>query len=782
MKEKGLTSEEVLELTKQGKTNYVKNKASKSSLEIVCSCIFTYFNGIFAFLAVLIIIAGSFKSLIFLPVIIINILIGIYQQIKSKRILDKLALLDNSKYTVIRDGKEEIVISNNLVLGDIVKLESGDQIPADAEVVEGTASVNESLLTGESDEIDKVIGSELKSGSFVVSGKIYARLTHVGEDSYVSKLSSEAKKIKEKQSEMIHDIEKIIRIAGVVIIPIGAILLYQSMVVNGESFRDAVPAMVGAITGMIPEGLYLLVTVALALSAARLAKKKVLLHDMKSIETLARVDVLCVDKTGTITSSIMDVTDVFGRVDEDEKELKEAKDILSKYVNIVPDNNATMLAMQKYFKSKGTLDAKEVIPFDSKKKYSQVVIKKDIYKLGAPEFLMSKKDLDKNNNIIELYTSMGKRVLTLVKNDKPIIFIALQNELRENAKETFSYFESQGITIKVISGDNPLTVSKIAEKASIANADKYIDASLLDTEEKIKEAVMNYTVFGRVKPEQKKMIVDAIKENKLKVAMTGDGVNDILAMKEADCSIAMGEGSDAARSAAQVVLLDSDFSHMKDIVFEGRRNINNITRSATLFLYKNMFSLLLAVFSIVASFSYPLKSTQIAIISFFNIGLPAFLLTFEPNTKKQEGLFIKNVFINALPAALTSFTAVLSMMHFAGVFNIPNQDFSTACIYLISVVGFNILWLITRPINNYHRIIFLICIIGILSTSSLLGNVFDMRNISVKSTSLCMIFAFAEMSVIKDISYLLNQIDLKILKRINKDRYNSLLKKPIESQ
>lgn len=719
MKEKGLTSEEVLELTKQGKTNYVKNKASKSSLEIVCSCIFTYFNGIFAFLSILIIISGSFKSLIFLPVIIINILIGIYQQIKSKRILDKLALLDNSKYTVIRDGKEEIVISNNLVLGDIVKLESGDQIPADAEVVEGTASVNESLLTGESDEIDKVIGSELKSGSFVVSGKIYARLTHVGEDSYVSKLSSEAKKIKEKQSEMIHDIEKIIRIAGVVIIPIGAILLYQSMVVNGESFRDAVPAMVGAITGMIPEGLYLLVTVALALSAARLAKKKVLLHDMKSIETLARVDVLCVDKTGTITSSIMDVTDVFGRVDEDEKELKEAKDILSKYVNTVPDNNATMLAMQKYFKSKGTLDAKEVIPFDSKKKYSQVVIKKDIYKLGAPEFLMSKKDLDKNNNIIELYTSMGKRVLTLVKNDKPIIFIALQNELRENAKETFSYFESQGITIKVISGDNPLTVSKIAEKASIANADKYI---------------------------------------------------------------AMGEGSDAARSAAQVVLLDSDFSHMKDIVFEGRRNINNITRSATLFLYKNMFSLLLAVFSIVASFSYPLKSTQIAIISFFNIGLPAFLLTFEPNTKKQEGLFIKNVFINALPAALTSFTAVLSMMHFAGVFNIPNQDFSTACIYLISVVGFNILWLITRPINNYHRIIFLICIIGILSTSSLLGNVFDMRNISIKSTSLCMIFAFAEMSVIKDISYLLNQIDLKILKRINKDRYNSLLKKPIESQ
>ena len=777
MKEKGLSKDEVLRLTKEGKTNYIKSKASKSSLEIVLSNLLTYFNGIFTILAVLLIIGGAFKNLIFLPVVIINIFIGIFQQLRSKKVLDKLALLDESKYIVIRDGKEEEVASTKLVLGDIIKLESGEQIPADAVVIEGNASVNESLLTGEADEIEKKEKSELKSGSFIVSGKVYAKLTHVGSDSYVSKITSEAKKIKEKKSEMIRDIEKIIRIAGIVIIPIGIILVYQAMVVNGESYSNTIASMVGAVTGMIPEGLYLLVTIALALSAARLAKKKVLLHDMKSIEALARVDVLCVDKTGTITSSTMDVTDLFGRVDEKDSELKEAKDILSKYINTVPDNNATMLAMREYFNDKKTLKSKEIIPFDSKNKYSCIKTDKDNYKLGAPEFLINKKDLSTNQNIIEKYTKEGKRVLALTKNDKPIIFVALQNELRDNAKDTFTYLEEQGVTIKVISGDNPLTVSKIAEKANIYNADKYIDASTLDTEEKVKEAAIIYTVFGRVKPEQKKQLVDAIKESGLKVAMTGDGVNDILAMKEADCSIAMGEGSEAARSAAQVVLLDSDFSHMKDIIFEGRRNINNITRSATLFLYKNLFSLLLAVFSIVSSFSYPLKSTQISILSFFNIGLPAFLLTFEPNTKKQQGIFMKNVFVNAIPAALTSFFAIIAMMHFANLFDIPKIDVSTASIYLISVVGFNILWFITKPINNYHRIIFGICILGMLLSSKYLGKIFDMNEISIKAAALCFVFAFAEMTVIKDFSYFLDQIDKHFLKVIKNKRiklYNNV--------
>ena len=764
---KGLTEEEVKKRIENNNINYVKNSADKSVREIIASNLFTYFNLIFLILAILITISGKIKNLMFLPVIIINLVIGIFQQLKSKKILDKLALLEESNYTVMRDGKKVIVPSKELVLNDIVVLHSGDQIPADATVLEGFLSVNESLLTGEIDEIDKVKNSELKSGSFVVSGEAYVELTKVGEESYVAKLSKEAKQIKEKKSEMISDIEKIIKVAGFIIIPIGGILLYQSMVLNHSNYQDAIISMVGAVTGMIPEGLYLLVTIALAISAANLARKKVLLHDMKSIEHLARVDVLCVDKTGTITSSKMNVTNIEKSNSYYEKE--KAIEELEKYISTIEDNNDTMKALRNHLKKQNKFkkeEIEEIIPFNSKNKYSLIKVKKDIYKLGAFEYLLEKKELNENEELINKFTQEGKRVLAFTKNDKLLLVIGIKNELRENAKDTFTYLQEEGIIIKVISGDNPITVSKVAEEANIKNANLYIDATTLDSEKKIKDAVEHYTVFGRVKPEQKKEIICAIKSLGKKVAMTGDGVNDILAMKEADCSIAMGEGSNAARSAAQVVLLDSDFSHMKNIIFEGRKIINNITRSATLFLYKNLFSLFLAIFSIIASFNYPLKPAQIAIISFFNIGLPAFFLTFEPNTKKQEGRFIKNVIVNALPAALTSFLTIIVMIYFANLFEIDYKEVSTASIYLISVVGFNILWLITRPINNYHRLVFALCIIGILLGSRILDQVFDMRDISLKATALCMVFAFAEMSIIRDLSYLLDEF-YNHIKKIN---------------
>ena len=773
MKEKGLTKEEVLELTKNGKTNYIKNSASKSSLEIVASNLFTYFNLIFLILAILIIVGGVFKNLMFLPVVIINLIIGIIQQLKSKRILDKLALLDESSYVVIRDGKEEKVYSKDLVLGDIVKLESGLQIPADAVVIDGFLSVNESLLTGEMDEIEKNVKSELKSGSFVVSGEAFVKLTAVGEDSYVAKLTKEAKEIKEKRSEMIHDIERIIRMAGFIIIPIGALLMYRSMVSNGLSYSESVVSMVGAITGMIPEGLYLLVTIALALSAARLAKLNVLLHDMRSIESLARVDVLCVDKTGTITSSEMTVTDIVKPAGV--KDTEKSEEILAKYVVTISDNNDTIEALRNYYDVTDELKYTEILPFNSKNKYSCIKTKDASYKLGAPEYLLSAKELKDNKELLNTYASSGKRVLSFTKDDKALLFIAIKNEVRESAIDTFNYLQNEGVMIKVISGDNPVTVSKVAMEAGIINADKYVDATELDSYEKIKDAVREYTVFGRVKPEQKKDIICAIKDNGVKVAMTGDGVNDILAMKEADCSIAMGEGSKAARSSAQVVLLDSNFSHMKNIIFEGRRNINNITRSATLFLYKNLFSFLLSVFTIIASLNYPLKPTQIAIISFFNIGLPAFLLTFEPNTAKQKGRFIKNVLVNSIPAGLTTFTAILAMMYFANLFGIDMNEVSTASIYLISVTGFNILWLITKPLNNYHRLIFLICIVGFLLGTRILGGIFDIRDISIKATSLCILFAFAQMSIIQSFAYLLNLIDDKLVRIIKKDEIKKRL-------
>lgn len=764
MDERGLTSSEVERMVKKGKVNYIENKASKTVKQIVISNVVTYFNMVFAFLSIILILTGSFKSLTFLPVIIANTLIGIFQQIRSKKVLDELALLDISEYTVIRDGVEVRLKSDQLVLGDVIKLESGSQVPADAEVIYGMAGVNESLLTGEADEVEKVVGSELKSGSFLTSGNLIAKLTHVGDDSYAAKLTKKAKEVKEKKSEMIKDIETIIKVASIIIIPIGIALFYEARYINGISLQKSVTQMVSAVIGMIPEGLYLLVTIALALSAARLARKKVLLHDMRSIETLARVDVLCVDKTGTITTDVMEVYDVFGAHKETDEEVNEAKVILSKYIMTLPDNNITMQAMRDFFRERETMEYIELRPFDSKKKYSEVVTNDFIYRLGAPEYLLDDRQLSLNSINIESYTNTGKRVIAFVKEDRngkktPILFVALHNEIRENAKATFSHFERQGVNIKVISGDNPVTVSKIAKAAGISNAEHYVDATMLDTKEKILDAVTKYTVFGRVKPEQKKYLVQALKANGLKVAMTGDGVNDILAMKEADCSIAMGGGSDAARQAAQVVLLDSDFSHMNEIVSEGRRDINNITRSAILFLYKNIFSLLLAFFSIYNAFSYPLEPNQVSLISMFNIGVPAFLLALEPNEKKQEGRFIRSTLIKSLPAALTSFFAIAALVLFSQLFEIPAVEIGTASTYLLSVVGFLILWDIVKPFNKYRFMVLTICILGFIVGCNYFYHIFDITNISTKAASLCAVFAIAEISVMRNLTFIVGKVN-----------------------
>ena len=717
----GLTSAEAEQLLLSGQGNELPQEGTGSVKSIVISNVFTYFNGIFLLLAILLVVARSYKSLTFLPIIVANTALGIAQQLYAKKVLDKLALLDVSEYTVIRDGKDVKVPSGKLVLGDVIRLESGQQIPADAVVVSGYAGVNESLLTGEADEIQKSEGSELKSGSFVASGRLLAKLTHVGKDSYAAKLTEKAREAKEAPSEMIHDVEMIIRIAGILVIPVGGLLLYQGMAVNGHPFHIAVPSMVSAVTGMIPEGLYLLVTVALAMSAARLALGKVMLHDMHSIETLARVDVLCVDKTGTITSNVMKVTEFFDPADPSEPEAgtkgdsakgepvtvaerKDACELLASYVSTVPDANITMEAIRAAVPRRGTLEGSEVQPFDSSVKYSEVRLPDGtLYRLGAPEYLLSERALAQNQALINQRAMEGKRVLALSEGSgqeaRPLLFIVLENEIREHAQETFQRFTEEGVRVVVISGDNPLTVSKVAGKAGIPDADQYVDATSLDTDQKLRDAVDRYAVFGRVKPEQKKALVDAFRAKGLKVAMTGDGVNDIIAMKAADCSVAMGNGSDAARQAAQVVLLDSDFSHMHDIVLEGRRDINNITRSAMLFLYKNIFSLLLAVFSIIGTFMYPLRPTQVSLISTFNIGLPAFLLALEPNEKKQRGSFIRTTLFGAMPPALTSFFSIATMVLFAQLFNISQADVSTASTYLMALVGFLILLRTAQPLN-----------------------------------------------------------------------------------
>lgn len=760
---KGLTHEEVEEKIKQGKSNKVKIKTNESILKILRKNIFTYFNFIFLILTILLITSHSYRNLTFLGIIITNILIGIIQQIRSKITLDKLSLLDKNKYTVIRDGKEEEIDSDNLVEGDFIILESGKQIPADAEVVSGKIYVNESLLTGEQNEIEKNINSNLMSGSFVISGRAVVKLTNVGDESFSAKIMKESKKIKETKSEMISAIDNIVKFAGIIIIPIGILLFIGSYGVNGCSYEESVNSMVSALLGMIPEGLYLLTTVALALSSMRLAQNKILLHDMKSIESLARVDVLCVDKTGTITNNTMKVLDIFDKNENSLIDKKEDLKILARYINTIEDKNITIDAIkeQLYGISIEKLSNIEKENFNSKNKFSFIKIDENVtYKLGAPEILLNKE----YEELVNKRTKNGERLIAFVevKNDEtiPILFISLKNEIRKNAKEIFGFFDNRNVQIRVISGDNPITVSSIAKQAGIKGYEKYIDCRELKNYADIQKAVKKYIVFGRVNPEQKRQIIKALKEQGLKVAMTGDGVNDILAMKEADCSIAIGSGSDAARGTAQVVLLDSDFGKMRNIVYEGRKNINNITRSASLFTYKNIFSLLLSIYSIIFAMQYPLEPNQVSLGSAFTIGIPAFLLTFEENQKKQQnGNFMRKVFTNSLPAAITSFLAIVAMVKFSDLFNVGVKEITTACSYLFFTGGFLILYKIIRPLNKYRTSVMFLCILGTILTINIMPNFFAIKEISERSAILVTLFAIAEFSVIRWVTLILDKYE-----------------------
>lgn len=764
----GLTSEEVRVRIDNGQTNHTDISTQKTVGQIVKSNLLTYFNLIFLILTVLLCIVGSFRNLTFLPVIIGNTVIGIFQELRAKKTLDKMSMLNAPHSIVVRDGEQQQIQSEELVKDDIIILSAGNQICADATVLSGSISVNEALLTGESDEIKKKSGDGLMSGSFVVSGQCYAKLDKVGNESYISKLTAQAKAMGDgEQSEMIRYINKLVKWVGIIIIPVGIILFCQAYIMNGETFKKSVVSMVAAVLGMIPEGLYLLTTVALALSTIRLAKKQVLLHDMKSIETLARVDVLCVDKTGTITEPGMQVTElvISGRCGDAEMDKRAFAHLLADYSSVIEDNNATMEAIRAYVDKneieKGSRTLLKTQPFTSANKYSKVSFVEGDYMLGAPEFIM-KDRYDEISEEIEEYQSKGYRVLLMAEsgNDSsgleksfggisPIGYIVLSNPIRENAESTFTYFKEQGVAIKVISGDNPATVSEVAKRAGIDGAENYVDASTLASEKDITEAVDKYTVFGRVTPKQKQLIVRALQKQKHTVAMTGDGVNDILAMKDADCSIAMASGSEAAAQAAQTVLLDSDFGRMPYVVFEGRQVVNNIQRSASLFLVKNIFSLLMAIFSAIFAITYPLEPSQISLISMFTIGLPGFLLALEPNRDRIEGNFMVNVMLKALPAGLTDVLSVGALVICGQVFNLPSEDIATAGTMLLAVVGFMIIIKISHPFNKMKYGVLLINIIGLLFCGLFLGRLFAIESISNICFLLMVVFAFAAESMFR---------------------------------
>ena len=767
---KGLTSQQVQEHRLHGWTNRSVDPPSKTTKEIVHENIFTYFNLIFAVLAVLLILVGSFRDLTFLPVIIANTLIGIIQEVRAKQVLDKLTMLNAPHAMVVRDGKKAMIDAEELVLDDIVIFKAGNQVCADAVVSAGEVQVNESLLTGEADEITKRKGDKLMSGSFIVSGQCHARLDRVGEDSYISKLTMQAKEMQSgEQSEMIRSLNKLVKCVGVAIIPIGLVLFSQAFFIQHDGFRESVTSMIAAVIGMIPEGLYLLASVALAVSSVRLAQKKVLLHDMKCIETLARVDVLCVDKTGTITENTMKVQDVVETDEYDAEEMEPLRTMIGDFAAAMTNDNITMAAVKEYFSKSSGKNPVSKTGFSSSTKYSSVTFEDGAYVLGAPEFVLKEKYGDYAEEITE-HASTGARVLVFGSYDgevtgkplehgiTPLGFVLLANPIREAAKTTFEYFAEQGVDVKVISGDNPVTVSNVARQAGIKNADRYVDASELKNEKALRNAVLNNTVFGRVTPDQKRKFVRILKDAGHTVAMTGDGVNDVLALKDADCSIAMASGSDAAAQASQLVLLESDFPCMPQVVLEGRRVVNNIQRSASLFLVKNIFSFLLSLISLVFMFTYPLAPSQISLISMFTIGIPAFFLALEPNKNIIKGHFLTNVFLKALPAAVTDALAVGALVIFGRTFGVNSTDISTAATMLLAIVGFMILYKISAPMNKIRAGILIGCIVGLLFCSIFLNDLFAITGMTTECVMLFVVFAIATEPVLRYLTVLVGKL------------------------
>ena len=763
----GLTNEQVQQRIEEGKINVNENPNTRSYKQIVRENVLTFFNFLNLALMIMVLLVGSYKNSMFMGIIVINTVIGIIQEVRAKKTLDKLAILTESKAVVLREGKKWSISTEKLVLDDILFLKTGDQVPADARVLEGSIEVNESLLTGESDNLQKNEGDELFSGSFVTSGEACCQVIHVGKDNYASQITSEAKEFKRHNSELRNSLNAILKTISVIIVPMGMLLFYKQYYIAGNGIRDAVVNMVAAVLGMIPEGLVLLTSVALTLGALTLTRKNTLVQELYCIETLARVDTLCLDKTGTITAGTMCVEQVQpyvegmeikapdgANVSESEstingaegetKELTELaaseiqgaentgltvsgaqleltmgeiERVMANMMSVLKDKNATADALHKRFSRRTDMPVDHCIPFSSDRKYSGVAFKEEgTYLMGAAQFLFP----DGNEDLMKQCSAYGKeglRVLVLAHSPnlnqenelpeglKPVALFMLTDIIRDNAPETLAFFKDQGVDLKVISGDDPVTVSAIAKKAGLENADKYIDATTITTPEDMERAVAECSVFGRVTPQQKKEMVLALQKQKHTVAMTGDGVNDVLALKEADCSVVMAEGSDAAKNIANVVLMDSNFAAMPEIVNQGRRVVNNIRTAASMFLIKTIFSVLLCLITIFWGDSYPFEPIQMSLISACAVGIPTFLFAQENNFNKIESGFLRYVFMNAFPAAVTITGCVFTIMLVCQNVYHSNVMLSTACFL---VTGWNYmaaLKTVYAPLSRYRKII-----------------------------------------------------------------------------
>ena len=767
----GLTNEEVQERIAQGQVNNNENPNTRTYKQIILENTLTFFNFLNLVLLVLVLLVGSYKNSMFVGIIFINTVIGIIQEIRAKKTIDKLAILTESKTVVLREGKKWKISTEKLVVDDLIFLKAGEQVPADAKILEGNLEVNESLLTGEADNLPKNPGDELFSGSFVTAGQACCQIIHVGSDNYASRITSEAKEFKRHNSELRNSLNAILKVISIIIVPLGAMLFYKQYYFVGDSIRDSVVNMVAAVLGMIPEGLVLLTSVALTLGALKLAQKKTLVQELYCIETLARVDTLCLDKTGTITEGTMCVDSVesyppvyeeisgetsgnevpnedslaseasaaeaIAKEDgssilspqeeseagaekpsqEDTAKIREIEHIMGNLLSVLKDQNATADALRARFKVAQDMELDHVIPFSSDRKYSGAAFTDaGTYLMGAAQFLFP----EGNPELMEYcgdFAEEGLRVLVVAHSEnvnegteipeglEPVGLLLLTDVIRAEAPDTLAYFESQGVDLKVISGDDPVTVSAIAKRAGLKNAEQYVDATTITTQEEMDEAVATYSVFGRVTPQQKQAMVKSLQAQKHTVAMTGDGVNDVLALKEADCSIAMAEGSDAAKNIANVVLLDSNFAAMPEIVNQGRRVVNNIRTAASMFLIKTIFSVLLSLITIFFGDYYPFEPIQMSLISACAVGIPTFLLAQENNYEKIDHTFLRHVFMNAFPAAVTITGCVFTVMLVCQNVYHSNLMLNTACVL---VTGWNYmaaLKTVYAPLNRYRKVI-----------------------------------------------------------------------------
>ncbi|MBQ9072733.1 MAG: HAD-IC family P-type ATPase [Bacilli bacterium] len=711
--EEGLTTEQVNYRIKNGYVNYNSDVKTKTIGQIIFYNVFTLFNILNLCLGLLVFWVGSYKNLLFLGVVICNTLISIIQEIRSKRAIDKLSIISSTKASVIRDSKNVIIDINEVVLDDIINYKRGNQVIADAIIKEGTVEVNESLLSGEANSITKKIGDSLYSGSFIVSGKCIAKVEKVGENNYASKITKEAKYVKKVNSEIMKTLKKIIKIISFIIVPLGIILFLRQYNID-KNITDAVVSSVAAIIGMIPEGLVLLTSTVLAVSVLRLSKRKVLVQQLYCIETLARVDTICLDKTGTLTEGTMEVVDVISLNDK-----YDYAEILSAMSRELLDDNPTMDAISRKFNKRVKYTCLETEPFSSEKKYSSVTFKEGKYILGAPDIL------DASDEMQELIEKYSENRLVLLKNKKDnIALILLRDKIRYKASSTLDYLRKEGVDIKIISGDNEKIITRIAKRLKFKDI-RCIDMSKNHTNMN-HQLVENYNIFCRVSPSQKRDLIKALKNNGHTVAMTGDGVNDVLALKEADCSIAMASGSDAARNVSELVLLNSDFDAIPKIVEEGRRTINNIERSASLFLTKTVYATLLAIIFLFVPMNYPFQPIQLSLVSSITIGIPAFILALEPNHDIIKGKFFLNVLKKSLPGGLTIVINVITVMLVATIFNLSEDIISTMAVILVAITGFILLYKICDKFNKLRIALFITLIIAFLVSIIGLPNLFEL--------------------------------------------------------